>query len=92
MTSTPVLVGVDGSEASLSAVDLAIREATLRGCPVRIVHADPWANHPGWAHNPPDDFAEPQLALHAATQRAATSTAPVTAEILRRRPHARTDP
>jgi nucleotide-binding universal stress UspA family protein len=84
MTSAPVLVGVDGSDASLSAVDLALREAALRGCPVRIVYADPWANHPAWAHNPPDDLAEPQLAIHAATQRAAASasTAPVTVEIL----------
>ncbi|MDY0815650.1 universal stress protein [Kitasatospora purpeofusca] len=40
--SDPVLVGVDGSEASLAAVDVAVREARLRGCGLRIVHAFIW--------------------------------------------------
>ncbi|KOV36019.1 universal stress protein UspA [Streptomyces sp. XY431] len=40
--SEPVLVGVDGSEASLAAVDVAVREARLRGCGLRIVHAFIW--------------------------------------------------
>ncbi|MFJ9721973.1 universal stress protein [Streptomyces sp. NPDC101209] len=37
--SDPVVVGVDGSASSLSAVDVAAREAHLRGAPLRIVHA-----------------------------------------------------
>jgi nucleotide-binding universal stress UspA family protein len=37
-----VVVGVDGSLESLSAVDLAVREAALRHRPLRVVHAFPW--------------------------------------------------
>jgi nucleotide-binding universal stress UspA family protein len=40
--ATPVVVGVDGSVASLAAVDLAAREATLRRRPLCIVHAFIW--------------------------------------------------
>lgn len=40
--SLPVVVGVDGSEPSLVAVDHAAREALTRGCPLRIVHAFIW--------------------------------------------------
>src|SRR5690242_11970923 len=35
----PVVVGVDGSAASLGAVELGVREAALRGRALRIVHA-----------------------------------------------------
>ncbi|MFE9649846.1 universal stress protein [Streptomyces sp. NPDC006365] len=35
----PVIVGVDGSASSLEAVDVAAREAHLRGSSLRIVHA-----------------------------------------------------
>lgn len=37
-----IAVGVDGSPESLAAADWAAREATLRGLPVRIVHAWLW--------------------------------------------------
>ncbi|MFI9470878.1 universal stress protein [Streptomyces sp. NPDC052492] len=37
--SDPVIVGVDGSASSLTAVDVAAREAHLRGTSLRIVHA-----------------------------------------------------
>ncbi|SFG74553.1 universal stress protein [Streptomyces mirabilis] len=37
--SDPVIVGVDGSASSLDAVDVAAREAHLRGVALRIVHA-----------------------------------------------------
>ncbi|MFD5972965.1 universal stress protein [Streptomyces bacillaris] len=40
--SVPVVVGVDGSASSLDAVDLAAREARLRGCGLRVVHAFVW--------------------------------------------------
>lgn len=41
-SSAPVVVGIDGSAASLEAVGLAAREATLRDRPLHIVHAFIW--------------------------------------------------
>ncbi|MEU2266694.1 universal stress protein [Streptomyces olindensis] len=38
----PIVVGVDGSEASLRAADWAADEAALRGVPLRLVHASLW--------------------------------------------------
>jgi nucleotide-binding universal stress UspA family protein len=43
--SEHVLVGVDGSEPSLTAVDLAAYEASLRGCPLLVVHVAASAEH-----------------------------------------------
>ncbi len=39
MTAKPVIAGTDGSAESLRAVDWAVREAVLRGLPLRIVAA-----------------------------------------------------
>ncbi|MEW2626191.1 universal stress protein [Streptomyces sp. NPDC048106] len=43
----PVVVGVDGSEESLRAVDWAAEEAALRGAPLRMVHASLWERYEG---------------------------------------------
>ncbi|MFZ4235582.1 universal stress protein [Streptomyces murinus] len=43
----PVLVGVDGSEESLRAVDRAAEEAALRGAPLRLVYASLWERYEG---------------------------------------------
>ncbi|MEV5431712.1 universal stress protein [Streptomyces sp. NPDC052701] len=43
----PMVVGVDGSEASLKAVDWAADEAALHGVPLRIVHAYRWDRYEG---------------------------------------------
>lgn len=40
--NAPVVVGVDGSEASLAAVRLAVRMAAERRRPLRVVHAFVW--------------------------------------------------
>jgi nucleotide-binding universal stress UspA family protein len=88
MAGPPILVGVDGSAPSLAAVDVAIREAALRGRAVRLVFGDTWADHPAWAANDPAaDLAagllsEPQQAIRDATDRAAAGQVPVTGEIV----------
>lgn len=41
----PVVVGVDGSESSLRAVDWAVDEASRSGVPLRIVHASLWEHY-----------------------------------------------
>jgi nucleotide-binding universal stress UspA family protein len=45
----PVVVGVDGSEESLRAVEWAADEAVLRGVPLRLVHASLWQWYEGAA-------------------------------------------
>ncbi|MFC9679649.1 universal stress protein [Streptomyces sp. NPDC056948] len=41
----PVVVGVDGSESSLRAVDWATDEAALHGVPLRVVYASLWERY-----------------------------------------------
>ncbi|MDK1346956.1 universal stress protein [Streptomyces sp. 378] len=55
----PVIAGVDGSASSLEAVEVAAREAQLRGAPLRIVHAFGHrpAGSPPWS--PADHGLEP---------------------------------
>ncbi|MBX9365788.1 universal stress protein [Streptomyces sp. WAC04114] len=61
----PVIVGVDGSDSSISAVEAAAREAHLRGVGLRIVHAFGQvtghlpAGAPPW--NPADHGLEPMV-------------------------------
>ncbi|WP_405876960.1 universal stress protein [Streptomyces sp. NBC_01136] len=45
----PLVVGVDGSEPSLRAVDWATDEAALRGAPLRLVYASLWERYEGAA-------------------------------------------
>ncbi|MFG2561846.1 universal stress protein [Streptomyces sp. NPDC048496] len=45
----PLVVGVDGSEPSLRAVDWAADEAALRGLPLRLVYASLWERYEGAA-------------------------------------------
>ncbi|MFF7160180.1 universal stress protein [Streptomyces sp. NPDC008086] len=43
----PLVVGVDGSDGSLLAVDWAVDEAARRGLPLRLVHASLWERYEG---------------------------------------------
>ncbi|NUK06868.1 universal stress protein [Streptomyces lunaelactis] len=43
----PLVVGVDGSESSLGAVDWAVEEATRHGVPLRLVYASLWERYEG---------------------------------------------
>ncbi|WP_329331801.1 universal stress protein [Streptomyces sp. NBC_00663] len=43
----PLVVGVDGSESSLSAVDWAADEAARHGLPLRLVYASLWERYEG---------------------------------------------
>ena len=43
----PYVVGVDGSEPSLRAVDWAVDEAALHGLPLRLVYASLWERYEG---------------------------------------------
>ncbi|MBA2806876.1 universal stress protein [Streptomyces sp. KM273126] len=43
----PIVVGVDGSEPSLRAVDWAADEAALRGAPLRLVYSSLWERYEG---------------------------------------------
>ncbi|GAA2895693.1 universal stress protein [Streptomyces mexicanus] len=45
----PLVVGSDGSESSLRAVDWAADEAALRGTPLRVVYASLWERYEGSA-------------------------------------------
>ncbi|WP_406438048.1 universal stress protein [Streptomyces sp. NBC_01613] len=45
----PLVVGVDGSEPSLRAVDWAADEAALRALPLRVVYASLWERYEGGA-------------------------------------------
>ncbi|MGW3498030.1 universal stress protein [Streptomyces sp. NPDC001020] len=45
----PLLVGVDGSESSLQAVDWATDEAARHGLPLRLVHASLWERYEHFA-------------------------------------------
>ncbi|MER7481524.1 universal stress protein [Streptomyces sp. NPDC126510] len=43
----PLVVGVDGSEGSLSAIDWAVDEAARHGLPLRLVHGSLWERYEG---------------------------------------------
>ncbi|MFJ8789863.1 universal stress protein [Streptomyces sp. NPDC102462] len=69
----PLVVGVDGSDGSLRAVDWAADEAARHGLPLRLVYASPWELHEAGAAGEREPPAERRPAEHivaAAAERA----------------------
>src|SRR5690606_37136730 len=63
----PLVVGVDGSDSSLEAVDWAVDEATRLGLPLQLVHASLWERYEGRAPSfGTDRPAEEVVAEHIA--------------------------
>ncbi|MEW2296184.1 universal stress protein [Streptomyces sp. NPDC006743] len=69
----PLVVGVDGSGPSLTAVDWAVDEAALHGLPLRLVHASRWERYEGALRagtERPSDRVTAQNVVGTATERA----------------------
>ncbi|MGW4700243.1 universal stress protein [Streptomyces sp. NPDC004285] len=85
---SPLVVGVDGSDASLTAVDWAVDEALRHGRPLRIVHASLWERYEGVAPPSATDrpagqiFAESVVATAAGRVRLRAPALPVTTDVL----------
>lgn len=89
MSCRLVVVGVDGSAASLAALDLAVREARARGWPLRVVHAYEWPylDLPSEPHGEPLRLAAERMLEAAAGQAARTDPqVPVTRSLVAGRP------
>ncbi|WP_438490155.1 universal stress protein [Streptomyces sp. S186] len=63
--STPLVVGTDGSDDALRAVDWAAAEAALRGCPLHVLHASLWESY---ANSALPGARNPQARRDAAAQ------------------------
>lgn len=77
----PLVVGADGSQSALRAVDWAVDEAARHGLPLRIVHASLWERYEGAAL---EETPEPGTAL-ALEHALAESVVAQAAERARRR-------
>jgi nucleotide-binding universal stress UspA family protein len=62
-----VVVGLDGSPASLDALDWAARQADLTGSSLEVVMTWRWPSSYGWAVPVPDDF-DPEEDVRAALE------------------------
>ncbi|GAA3501485.1 universal stress protein [Streptomyces prasinosporus] len=80
----PLVVGVDGSESALRAVDWAADEAALRRVPLRLVHASLWEHYEGVApvtgSGRPGERARAETVVEDALERARTRRPEVKAQ------------
>ncbi|MEV5973148.1 universal stress protein [Streptomyces sp. NPDC051921] len=71
---SPLVVGVDGSDGSLTALDWAVDEALWRGLSLRIVHASMWERYegvvPSWATHRPSGQVLAENIVGTAAERA----------------------
>ncbi|MBX9427027.1 universal stress protein [Streptomyces lateritius] len=85
---SPLVVGVDGSDASLTALDWAVDEAVRHGLPLRIVHASLWERYEGvvptWATDRPSGqiLAENIVGTAAERARRRAPGLPLTTDVL----------
>jgi nucleotide-binding universal stress UspA family protein len=75
----PIVVGVDGSPASLHAVRWATREAAERSRPLTLVHAHAWLGDdvwlgPGWGLSPEEEARAHEIAFLVPAAEAARET------------------
>ncbi|MEU4498925.1 universal stress protein [Streptomyces sp. NPDC023998] len=70
----PLVVGVDGSESSLQALDWSVDEAARHGAPLRLVYASKWEHYEGVAHagklGRPDEQVFAENVVGSAAERA----------------------
>ncbi|MFE0404613.1 universal stress protein [Streptomyces nigra] len=70
----PLVVGVDGSDPSLQALDWAVGEAARRGLPLRLVHGSLWeryeGGHPSVGTEPPAETLMAEHVIASAAERA----------------------
>ncbi len=85
----PVVVGVDGSPASLASIRLAVGEATRDDRPLRLVYADPWTSHPARVSTDQAGTVAHDLGLdperflkEVVTSACADATTPVSTEVV----------
>ncbi|MEU9119885.1 universal stress protein [Streptomyces sp. NPDC048506] len=57
----PLVVGVDGSEPALRALDWAVDEAALHGLALRVLHASTWEHYEGTAPEQSPERPEEQV-------------------------------
>lgn len=85
---SPLVVGVDGSDASLTALDWAVDEAVRHGLSLRIVHASMWERYEGvvptWATDRPSGqiLAENIAGTAAERARRRAPDLPITTDVL----------
>ncbi|MFF7443010.1 universal stress protein [Streptomyces sp. NPDC008122] len=85
---SPVVVGVDGSDGSLTALDWAVDEAVRHGQPLRIVHASLWERYEGvvptWSTDRPSGqvLAENIVGIAAERARRRSPDLTVTTDVL----------
>ncbi|WP_406723818.1 universal stress protein [Streptomyces sp. GD-15H] len=71
MTRLPLVVGVDGSDPSLRAVDWAVDEAGRHELPLRLVHASLWERYEGPRPSPGPPHPSPRATAEHITASAA---------------------
>ncbi|GAA2771114.1 universal stress protein [Streptomyces showdoensis] len=76
---SPLVVGVDGSDASLAAVDWGADEAVRHALPLRIVHASLWERYEGTV---PDTDADRLVRAAADRARLRAPGLPLTTDVL----------